>query len=192
MHSFELKSLDRPGVGIGFPLGPPRRPRPHNHCQRYPEAMAGFSLNHRPPARRGEAAENLISFSGLNTRSLPAARAPAHFVFRLEPRRDPATAPSHRGSRNPPTAPKSELYPRAPGFSRGASRAREFFEHEKISDPSLPSHITQTGPPSRESQPTPQRWSSSTGPAAGSKESSPCFCSVIFFLRNYLVPKSSQ
>jgi len=38
MHSFELKSLDRPGVGIGFPLGPPRRPRPHNHCQRYPEA----------------------------------------------------------------------------------------------------------------------------------------------------------
>ena len=110
MHSFELKSLDRPGVGIGFPLGPPSRPRPHNHCQRYPEAMAGFSLNHRPPARRGEAAENLISFSGLNTRSLPAARAPAHFVFRLEPRRDPATAPSHRVSRNPPTAPKSELY----------------------------------------------------------------------------------
>jgi hypothetical protein len=49
------------------------------------------------------------------------------------------------------------------------------------------SHITQNGPLEPRITADAGRWGSSIGPAAGSKESSPCFCSVIFFLRNYLV-----
>jgi hypothetical protein len=95
MHSFELKSLDRRGVGIGFPLGPPSRPRPHNHCQRYPEAMAGFSLNHRP--RRGEAADHFIFRFELEI----AARGPrAQRSFRFQAR----TPPRSRNGAEPPVS----------------------------------------------------------------------------------------